>query len=149
MCVSIWANLANRNVAECAALYKPPSPMAAVAARLSGRWRYAQFHLVLWGSCGEKGQVALMDYSRTQSACQISNASSCLFRTHYFYDNHLEAAAGAQEGPGASPLWPDWAGFTVNKIHFQTISDYYFRSSCADVNHAVHCKKLRCHIAEV
>lgn len=68
---------------------------------LSGRWKYAWLHLVLQGSCGEKGQVELMDYSRTQWGCRLSNAAGCLFRTHHFYDNLSAATAGIQEGPGA------------------------------------------------
>lgn len=75
-------------------------PVAAAAASLSGRWKYAWLHLVLWGSCGEKGQVELMDYSRTQRGCRLSNAAGCLSRTHHFYDNLSKATAGIR-GQGA------------------------------------------------
>lgn len=69
-------------------------PTVAAAARLSGRWKYAWLHLVLWASCGEKGQVELMDYFRTQRSCRLSNAAGCLCRTRHFYDNLSEATAG-------------------------------------------------------
>lgn len=39
-----------------------------------------------------------------------------------------------RRAPEPSPLCPDCAGFTVNKIHFQGISDY-FRASRVDINH--------------
>lgn len=85
VCISIWTNPANRNAAECVGWHRPPSPLVATAARLSGRWKYAWLHLVLWGSCGEKGQVELMDYSRTLWGCRLSNAAGCLSRKHHFY----------------------------------------------------------------
>lgn len=123
LCFSIWANPASRNAAECAGWHRPPSPMAAAAARLSGRWKYAWLHLVLWGSCGEKGQVELMDYSRTQWGCRLSNAAGCLFRTGHFYDNLSQATAGVQEGPGAVTSVPRLCGIYSKQNPFSG----YFR----------------------
>lgn len=101
---------------------------------LSGRWKYAWLHLVLWGSCGEKGQVELMDYSRTQRGCRLSNAAGCLSRTRHFYDNLSRPQRARRRPREPSPPRPDCAGFTVNKIHFQGNSND-FRACLVDMNY--------------
>lgn len=113
---------------------------------LSGRWKYAWLHLVLWGSCGEKGQVELMDYSRTQRGCRLSNAAGCLSRTRHFYDNLSRPQRARRRPRQPSPPRPDCAGFTVNKIHFQGNSND-FRACLVDMNYEgcsfEHCRKKK------
>lgn len=122
-CTSFWASPGGRDAAERAARRGPPSPMAAAAARLSGRWKYAWLHLALWGSCGVKGQVELMDYSRTQWGCRLSSAAGRLSWMHHFYDNLSEAAAGAPEDPGAITSMPALCRIDCRQNPFHSVSD--------------------------